>query len=130
MTSAEGEPGGLPHLPAAGRCGAPGEIDMIRVECHYSCCMAHIDKSDRGESAFRVRVNANGRIVIPASVRRELGVEAGDEILLEKRDDVFWITTQQQRIARAQERARRLIGSGPSMSAELIAERREAARRE
>jgi AbrB family looped-hinge helix DNA binding protein len=92
--------------------------------------MAHIDKSDRGESAFRVRVNANGRIVIPASVRRELGVEAGDEILLEKRDDVFWITTQQQRIARAQERARRLIGSGPSMSAELIAERREAARRE
>ena len=33
----------------------------------------------------RVRLGANGRIVIPADVRRRLGVEAGDELIADRR---------------------------------------------
>ena len=82
------------------------------------------------EQGIRLRLNANGRVVIPASVRKALGVEAGDELILEKRDDVFCLTTQQQRIARAQQRAKTRLAAGTSLAGELIAERREAARNE
>ncbi len=82
------------------------------------------------EQGIRVRLNANGRVVIPASVRKALGVEAGDELILEKQDDVFLLTTQQQRIQRAQRRAQRHLQPGTSLSDELIAERRKAAQNE
>ncbi len=82
------------------------------------------------EQGIRLRLNANGRVVIPASVRKALGVEAGDELILEKRGDVFCLTTQQERIARAQQRAKTRLAAGTSLAGELIAERREAARNE
>jgi AbrB family looped-hinge helix DNA binding protein len=81
-------------------------------------------------SEIRLRINENGRVVIPASVRKALGVETGDEIILEREDDDFRITTQQRRIRRAQRRARRYVKSGTSLVEELLAERREAAKNE
>jgi AbrB family looped-hinge helix DNA binding protein len=82
------------------------------------------------DQGIRLRLNANGRVVIPASVRKELGVEAGDELILEKKDDVFFLTTQQQRIQRAQRRAKSHLPEGTSLADELIAERRKAAKNE
>lgn len=82
------------------------------------------------EQGIRLRLNANGRVVIPASVRKALGVKAGDELILEKKDDCFLLTTQQQRIRRAQRRARARLGTGTSLADELIAERRKAAKNE
>jgi AbrB family looped-hinge helix DNA binding protein len=78
----------------------------------------------------RVRVSQNGRVVIPASFRRALGIEVGDEVLLRMADDELRITTQQRRIQRAQRRARRYLRRGTSLVNELLAERREAAKRE
>jgi AbrB family looped-hinge helix DNA binding protein len=57
----------------------------------------------------RMRVNENGRVVIPASYRKALGINVGDEVLLRIEDDELRITT---------------------LADELIAERREAAERE
>ncbi|MGC2210498.1 MAG: AbrB/MazE/SpoVT family DNA-binding domain-containing protein [Candidatus Korobacteraceae bacterium] len=82
------------------------------------------------EQGIRLRLNANGRVVIPASVRKELGVEAGDELILEKKDDSFVLTTQRHRIQRAQQRARKNLAAGASLADELIAERRKAAKSE
>lgn len=82
------------------------------------------------EQGIRLRLNANGRVVIPAAVRKELGVEAGDELILEKKDDVFFLTTQQQRIQRAQRRVKARVAAGTSLADELIAERRKAAKNE
>ena len=82
------------------------------------------------EQGIRLRLNANGRVVIPASVRKALGVEAGDELILEKKDDVFVLTTQQHRIQRAQQRAKAHVAAGASLADELIAERRKAAKSE
>ena len=78
----------------------------------------------------RVRVSENGRVVIPASFRTALGIEVGDEVVLELKQDELRITTQQQRIQRARERARKYLPKGVSLSKELLAERRKAAKHE
>ena len=79
------------------------------------------------EEETRVRVSHNGRVVIPASFRKALGINIGDEVLLRLRDDELRITTQQRRIQCAQRRARRYLKAGTSLVDELLAERREAA---
>ena len=82
------------------------------------------------EPEVRMRVNENGRIVIPAAFRKVLGIEVGDEVVLRLQDDELRITTQQHRIQRAQERARKYLKPGTSLVKELLDERREAARHE
>jgi AbrB family looped-hinge helix DNA binding protein len=78
----------------------------------------------------RTRVSENGRVVIPSSFRKALGIQVGDEVVLRLEDDELRITTQQRRIQRAQSRARQLVKRGTSLVDELLAERREAAKRE
>lgn len=78
----------------------------------------------------RTRVNENGRLVIPASFRKALGIAIGDEVVLRIEDDELRITTQQRRIQRAQRRARQYVKRGTSLVNELLAERRETARHE
>jgi AbrB family looped-hinge helix DNA binding protein len=77
-----------------------------------------------------VSINENGRVVIPASYRRALGVKAGDKVILRLEDDELRITTMKRRIERAQRRVRTYVKPGVSLADELIAERREAAKRE
>ncbi|HEV2399287.1 MAG TPA: AbrB/MazE/SpoVT family DNA-binding domain-containing protein [Candidatus Sulfotelmatobacter sp.] len=78
----------------------------------------------------RLKLNENGRVVIPLEFRRALGVQAGDEVILSWKDDEIRITTMQRRLERAQRRARQYVKPGVSLVDELIAERREAAKRE
>ena len=82
------------------------------------------------EIETRLRINENGRVVIPASFRKALGINPGDEVLLRIEDDELRITTMKHRIARAQRNARKYVKRGVSLVDELIAERREAARYE
>jgi len=78
----------------------------------------------------RTRVGEKGRVVIPASIREALGIRIGDEIVLRIEDNELRLSTLKTRLARAQQRLRKFIKPGRSLSAELIAERREAARHE
>src|SRR5437660_12025225 len=78
----------------------------------------------------RTRVNENGRVVIPSSFRKALGIEVGDEIVLRIEGDELRITTQHRRIQPAQRRARHYLKPGTSPVEELLAERRKAARHE
>jgi AbrB family looped-hinge helix DNA binding protein len=78
----------------------------------------------------RVRVNENGRVVIPVAFRKALGIKPGDLVALRVEDNELRIATFKSRIERAQERVRRYVKPGVSLVDELIAERREAARRE
>jgi AbrB family looped-hinge helix DNA binding protein len=82
------------------------------------------------EQQVRLKVNENGRIVIPAEFRKALGIEVGDEVLVRLEKHEVTISTQQQRIKKAQERARKYVKPGVSLVDELLAERREEARRE
>jgi AbrB family looped-hinge helix DNA binding protein len=78
----------------------------------------------------RMRVNENGRVVIPASYRKALGIKAGDEVILRMEDDELRITTMKRRLERARRRIQQYVKPGVSLADELIAERREAAKRE
>ena len=82
------------------------------------------------KSKTRMRVNPNGRIVIPASFRRALGIKVGDEVLLRIEDNELRITSLKHRLARAQRLVRKHVKPGISLVDELIAQRREAARNE
>jgi AbrB family looped-hinge helix DNA binding protein len=78
----------------------------------------------------RTRVNQNGRVVLPASFRKALGIHAGDEIVLRLEDNELRITTLKHRLERARRRVRRYVKPGRSLVNELIAERRQAAKHE
>jgi len=82
------------------------------------------------ESEARTHVNENGRLVIPASFRKALEINPGDEVILRLEDDELRITTLKHRIARAQRNVRKYVKPGVSLVDELIAERRAAARKE
>jgi AbrB family looped-hinge helix DNA binding protein len=82
------------------------------------------------DSETRMRVNENGRVVIPASYRKALGINVGDEVVLRIEDDELRIMSLKRRLERAQRRVRRYIKPGRSLADELIVERREAAKRE
>jgi len=78
----------------------------------------------------RQRVNENGRVVIPASFRKALGIKIGDEVVLRMEDDELRITTLRRRVERAQRLVRKHVKRGTSLVDELIVERREVARNE
>ncbi|MGB6690414.1 MAG: AbrB/MazE/SpoVT family DNA-binding domain-containing protein [Terracidiphilus sp.] len=93
--------------------------------------MADLKKSGKNPVRAKARLSPNGRIVIPATIRKELGVEPGDTILLEAEDGVLRIESVPTRVARIQRGFAHLVKpGGPFASDELIAERREEARRE
>jgi AbrB family looped-hinge helix DNA binding protein len=76
------------------------------------------------------RINENGRVVIPASFRRALGIRPGEAVVLRIENDELRITTLRQRLAKARQLVRAHVARTTSLVDELIAERREAARRE
>ena len=76
------------------------------------------------------RLNENGRVVIPAAIRRQMGFSAGDTLLFSIDGDTLKIESHRARIRRVQESLRSLIPPDRCLSEELIADRREEARRE
>jgi AbrB family looped-hinge helix DNA binding protein len=79
------------------------------------------------KSKTRMRVNENGRVVIPASFRQALGINIGDEVILRIVDDELRVTTLRRRLQRAQRLVRKHVKPTTSLVDELIAERHEAA---
>jgi len=84
----------------------------------------------RETTEIRLRVNENGRVVIPAFFRKALGINIGDEVVLQIDDDELRITTVKRRVQRAQRLVRKHVKAGTSLVDELIAERREASKHE
>ncbi len=76
------------------------------------------------------RINDNGRIVIPAGIRQRMGIKPGDTLFLTLDGDVLKVEPHLARIRRIQESLRHLIPADRLLSDELIADRREEARRE
>jgi AbrB family looped-hinge helix DNA binding protein len=82
------------------------------------------------KSKIRMRVNENGRVVIPASFRKRLGIRVGDDLVLRIEGDELRITTLKRNLERAQRLVRKHVKPGTSLVDELIAERRGTARSE
>ena len=77
-----------------------------------------------------VRMSENGRVVIPAEVRKQLGLTAGELLTLTVEEGSLRLMTRRARIRAAQASVARYISPGRRLEDELIAERRKEARRE
>ena len=78
-------------------------------------------------NAITLTVSANGRVVIPARIRSELGLRSGEKVVARICDGALVLEPVSVAIKRAQAFVQRRAGSGPSPVDELLAERRQAA---
>ena len=78
-------------------------------------------------NAQRVRIIEGGKLIIPASMRRELGIGSGDTVLVEVSDGELRVRSIPKALERARAILRRHIPEGTNLSDELIADRRREA---
>ncbi len=76
------------------------------------------------------KLDASGRIVLPAAYRKALGVAQGDELVLILEDDALRIMPLGAAIRRSQALVRQYIPEGTRLSDELLADRRAEAAHE
>ncbi len=91
--------------------------------------MWHNETTMAKRRTIEVTVGPQGRLVVPAPLRRRLGIEAGDVLVARAEDDRLVLERRDAVLARV----RTLFVVVPaevSMVDELIAERREDAKRE
>jgi AbrB family looped-hinge helix DNA binding protein len=80
--------------------------------------------------SFKARLNENGRIVIPATIRKSMGLETGDAVVMTLEEGVLRIESQRTKIRQIQEDFKKFAKPGSRASDELVADRREEASRE
>lgn len=78
----------------------------------------------------KTTIGPGGRIVVPASYRKALGIEVGDEVVVVLEDRGVRIMSLAQAVANARRLVRTYVPPGRSLSRELRRERRKEARRE
>ena len=77
--------------------------------------------------AVQVNITPNGRMSLPASIRKRLGLEGGGAVLLEETGDGVVLRTVQQAVARAQAIAKKYAAHpDASVDAFLAARRTES----
>lgn len=72
------------------------------------------------DTQFRTKVGHDGRVMIPAALRKELGLTAGDELVVSRDEDGIHLRTR----LIALDRARRLVARFIPADADLVAELR------
>lgn len=77
----------------------------------------------------RLRVGSQGRVVIPANIRQELGIVSGDIVIVRVNDGQFILEKPKNVLARLQATFEN-VPNEVALADELIAERREAGARE
>ena len=80
-------------------------------------------------SATNINIGKQGRIVIPANLRRSLGIKEGDRLVAREEEGRLVIEKREAIEKRLRARFAH-ISQDRSLADELIAERREAAKKE
>lgn len=79
---------------------------------------------------YTIPLQENGRMILPSDIRQALRLKKGDKVILETQGDRIELTTPQRERRRAQEMFRRFVPAGNNLADQVIADRREEARRE
>ena len=79
---------------------------------------------------IKTHLGKNGRVVIPAQLRKALGVSEGDTLMMTLDDGMIRILTPRKAIERVQKSVRRYVPEGRSLADALIQERRAEQARE
>ncbi len=82
------------------------------------------------QQRFTVSMGERGRLVVPAQLRRRLGLQSGDRLIITVDDDGGFRAMPARVLAGRLRGLYRDLAPGRSLVDELIAERREEARRE
>jgi AbrB family looped-hinge helix DNA binding protein len=77
-----------------------------------------------------LRIGPQGRVVIPAELRRELGIEPGETLMAHVEPGRLVLERRGEILSRLRSELRAATQPGTSMVDELLAERRREARRE
>lgn len=77
-----------------------------------------------------LKVATDGTLVLPASWVSELGLKAGDAVLVRKGDDCLEVLSQVAGLARARRLVSQYVPSSASLVDELLADRKAAAEEE
>ena len=73
---------------------------------------------------MKAKVMPDGRMSLPADLRKRHGLGTGGEVIVEDAGDAIVLRTLDQVVARAQELSRRLVGGNPGASvADFLADR-------
>lgn len=100
--------------------------------CHFQAGVTHVSVSGTttGMTAIPVKVGPKGRVVVPAAIRRELGIEEGTGLMARVGGERIILTPRAAALRRLQELVTSVVPRDRSLADELIAERREEARHE
>ena len=71
-----------------------------------------------------MKMSDGGRVVIPAEIRKSMGLKEGDTVLWELRGGEAVLTTRLVQMRQAQTMVRQYVPAGVSLVDELIADRR------
>ena len=75
---------------------------------------------------YQVKIAANGRMILPAALRKRLGLSMGGELLVEETPDAIVLRSTAQAVANAQAIARKYTGDNPASSVDaFLAQRRQ-----
>lgn len=81
-------------------------------------------------NAIPVVVGRKGRVVVPAAIRHQLGIDEGSELMARIEGDGIVLEPRSAAVGRLQALVGAAVPAGVSLVDELIAERRSEARRE
>ena len=79
---------------------------------------------------YHTHIQDHGRVVIPAAVRKALGLRPGDPVVIEPAADGFRVRSLAQTVREAQAALAEYVPAGVSLADELAGERRAEAARE
>ena len=80
---------------------------------------------------YTTRLEKSGRILIPAAVRRHLGLSEGSQVLVKVEESgALQVTSRSQAVAKVREEIRKYIPAGQDLAGELIRDRRAEVERE
>ena len=83
---------------------------------------------------IQARINENGRIVVPAVIRKGMGLKLGDSVVMSLEDGVLRIEAHRAlyraRVRRAQDESRKIAEPRTPASNDLAQERREESQTE
>jgi AbrB family transcriptional regulator (stage V sporulation protein T) len=74
---------------------------------------------------IRGKVSGAGRVVLPAELRKELGIKDGKDVIFSRTEYGIQVTTLDQAIRQSQEMIRRYIPKGVSLVDDLHETRRK-----
>jgi AbrB family looped-hinge helix DNA binding protein len=80
---------------------------------------------------YTARLEKSGRILIPAAVRRQLGLSEGSQVIVKVEESgALQVSSRSQAVAKVREEIRKYIPAGQDLAEELIRDRRAEVDRE